>query len=411
VIDRNSSNRRCVPRPPALLLAAGTLLIAAATSALAADVPSIRMVPPGDRRAAFEVVGADPAALEALSRRPPGPDEWPAIFAVATVATDAAGAGDRPNMLGKYEVGPGTLRFRPRFPLEPGVVYRASFDPTRIPGLARVEAKGGTSSTSVAAEFVLPRKDEAPTTRVAAVYPTRDLLPENQLKLYLHFSAPMGRGGAYGHVHLRGPDGKDLEIPLLELAEELWDPSGTRLTLLFDPGRIKTGLRPREELGPILVRGKSYAFVVDRDWPDAEGRPLAEGFRKAFRAGPPDDTCPDPATWALDVPTAGTRDPLTVTSPEPLDRALFERVVAVLGADGRPLAGEVAIDAGETRWRFTPQEPWRAGEYRVSASRDLEDLAGNRIGRPFEVDVFEKVERSTTSGSATVPFRIGPAGR
>src|SRR5262249_5583071 len=155
------------------------------------------------------------------------------------------------------------------------------------------------------------------------VYPTRDRLPENQLKFYLHFSAPMSRGEAYDRVRLLDDKGKLVEKPFLELAEELWDDSGTRFTLFFDPGRIKRGLKPREIYGPALEEGKSYTFVVDRGWPDAEGNPLKAEFRKSFRVGPPDDTQPDVANWKLTPPSPGTDAPLTVTFPEPLDHAML----------------------------------------------------------------------------------------
>jgi hypothetical protein len=286
------------------------------------------------------------------------------------------------------------------------MVYRARFDPARLPGAQ--ESGGGLGVMT--AEFVLPKKAARPTTTVTAIYPTRDTLPENLLKLYLQFSAPMGRGEAYGHLHLRDASGQDLDLPFLELAEELWDPTGTRLTVLFDPGRIKTGLKPREELGPVLREGETYTLVVDRGWHDAEGEPLASDAHKTFRVGPPDDTPPDPTTWMTTVPGAGTRDPLTLTSPEPLDRALFGRLPTVHDADGNVVPGAVAVEAEETRWRFTPDRPWVAGSYDVSVDKDLEDLAGNSIGRVFEVDVFEKVERRPTPQAVCLPFRIGEEG-
>src|SRR5207302_1594426 len=105
-------------------------------------------------------------------------------------------------------------------------------------------------------------KPQTPPTKLVQVYPTADVLPENQLKFYLHFSAPMSRGEAYRRVHLIGEDGKEVETPFLELEEELWDGEGTRFTLFFHPGRVKRGLKPREEVGPTLEEGKRYTLVV-----------------------------------------------------------------------------------------------------------------------------------------------------
>jgi hypothetical protein len=88
---------------------------------------------------------------------------------------------------------------------------------------------------------------------------------------------------------------------------------------------------------------------------------------------------------------------------------MLARVLAIHDANGHPVPGEIAVEDEETSWRLTPDRPWTAGGYRVSVSKDLEDLAGNSIGRPFEVDVFDKVERKSVPETVTLPFRIGPA--
>jgi hypothetical protein len=36
----------------------------------------------------------------------------------------------------------------------------------------------------------------------------------------------------------------------------------------------------------------------------------------------------------------------------------------------------------------------------------IEDLAGNNIGKPFDVDLFERVERRMTNASVTLPFIV-----
>src|SRR5690606_23802877 len=149
--------------------------------------------------------------------------------------------------------------------------------------------------------------------------------------------------------------------PFLELGEELWDPTGTRFTLFFDPGRIKRGLKPREEAGPALEEGKSYTLVIRATWADAQGEPLAREFRKTFRVGPPDDVQPRLANWRLLPPIAGTRQPLELRFPEPMDHAMLERVLQVTDAGGRPVTGKIAVSEGETCWRFIPERPWRAG--------------------------------------------------
>lgn len=216
----------------------------------------------------------------------------------------------------------------------------------------------------------------------------------------------MSRGEAYRRIRLLDEAGGTIELPFLEIDQELWDPDGKRLTLLFDPGRVKRDLLPNQEVGPPLQAGRGYTLVVDPAWPDALGRPLASEGRKSFRVGPPDHTPPRTSDWRVAPPRAGTRDPLVVTFPEPLDRALLERVVEIWDGAGTPVPGEIAIDAGETRFRLTPRAPWKPGDYTLRAATILEDLAGNSLGRAFEVDVFERVEDRFLEVSANLHFQI-----
>jgi hypothetical protein len=339
-----------------------------------------------------DVVDLAAADLEALGRLKQTPEQWAKRFAVYV---DRPGAKDRdaqPALLGSYHVEAGVLRFKPRFPLAKGVRYRVVFRPA---------AKG----EPVEVVLALPKPAKEPT-RLTHVYPSRDALPENQLKFYLHFSAPMGRGEAYRRVHLLDERGKEVERPFLELDQELWDRDGRRFTLFFHPGRIKRGLRPREEEGPTLEEGKRYTLVIDRAWGDADGDPLKETYRKSFRALAPDDTPPDPKDWKLQAPAAGTRAPLAVTFPEPLDHGLLQHSLWVTDAAGRKVAGTVSVGAEETRWELAPEKAWAAGKYHLVADTQLEDLAGNSVGRPFEVDVFRPVQRAIKSETVRLPFEV-----
>jgi hypothetical protein len=301
--------------------------------------------------------------------------------------------GGLPPLLGAVSREGEALVFRPRFPLRPGMRYRAVYrDPSRVDPVVEV--------------FRVPDPLPAPTTVLEHVFPSPDVLPENLLKLYLAFSAPMSRGEASRRVRLLDENGQTVELPFLEIDQELWDVEGRRLTLLFDPGRVKRDLLPNQEVGTPLRAGATYTLVVDREWPDAHGNPLAREGRKTFRVGPPDHAPPRTADWRLAPPRAHTRDPLTVRFPEPLDRALLERVLEVVDGSGSTVPGSVAVESQETRWLFTPRDPWRAGDYRLRVATILEDLAGNSLGRPFEVDVFERVEDRVLNVTESVGFRI-----
>lgn len=294
-------------------------------------------------------------------------------------------AGSETPILGEQRRENDALIFVPRFPLRPGLEYRAVLD---------------DSAGAREAAFRLPPPPDTPPTTVRAVFPSADRLPENLLKFYVHFSAPMSRGDAYRHVRLLDAAGKPVELPFLEIGEELWDPSSTRLTLLFDPGRIKRGLKPREDSGPTLEEGKSYTLVVDPAWPDASGKPLAAGHRKTFAAVPPDDVQPDPKRWTLSC----APEALTVAFEEPLDEAMLHRSLVVLDPQGKAVEGRIEIDRGETRWRFRPAKPWGPGTHALRVDAVLEDRCGNSLERPFEVDIVRPVERRIETRVVSIPF-------
>ncbi len=297
-------------------------------------------------------------------------------------------AGSSVPLLGSCRAENGALVFQPRFPLQPGVRYEAEFKPANI--------------TDV---FEIPRRQEGPATRVQHVFPSASVLPENQLKFYLHFSAAMSRGEAYRRIHLLDDAGNPISLPFLELDEELWDPTGKRLTLFFDPGRVKRDLQPNREAGTPLQEGKGYTLVIDREWADASGNALAESFRKTFRVGPPDHAPPDPKHWRL-TPPGGSSEPVTIEFPEPMDRALLDSLMEVSDRRGNAVAGSIEVDREERRWRFTPGAPWQPGDYSVLVGTIIEDLAGNTINKPFEVDVFERVEARIYRETVSLPFRI-----
>jgi hypothetical protein len=365
--------------------------------------PSIRWeLDPSGRASAVSVLGLEPESLAALRGARWPADRWPVLLSV-TIDEEAARKADRPSMLGSYRVDGEVLRFTPRYPFDRGRRYRATLRPSNIPGVP-----GGSAEFS---SVHLEPKPARPSTVVTRVTPSSDRLPENLLKFYLHFSSPMGRGEVYDRVRLLKDDGKAVDAPFLRLGEELWDPTGTRLTLLIDPGRIKRGLKPREEFGPVLEAGRTYSLVIDPAWRDAEGDPLGAEYRKTFRAGPEDETQPDPKTWTIHRPGASTRDPLTLAFPEALDSALLESALILVDARGQEVDGRVELEAGEARWRFTPDAPWVAGDYQLLVDDELEDQVGNSIRRRFEVDVQRDTPVRPESRVIRLPIAIRGPGR
>jgi hypothetical protein len=345
---------------------AGALLLALIASAAG---QSIQLVD-----GAFKIAGW---------RADPSKKDWSAIFAIY------AGVGDVPQMLGTYSVDAGVLQFHPRFPLAPGMRYRAVFRPP--------------AGSLVEASFDGPKRSDQASTRVERLFPSASVLPSNVLKLYIIFSAPMSRGEAWKRVHLLDEGGHLIKGAFLEIDQELWDPEFRRLTVLFDPGRIKRDLAPNLQMGVPIVEGRRYAIAIDREFLDARGVPLADAFRKPFVGGPVDHIPPDPARWHITAPQAGSRNPLLVQFPKPLDYALLQRTLGVIDSAG-PVPGIIALAHQERDWIFTPVRPWKTGEYRLAINTTLEDLAGNRVGRAF--DRNEGDRRFAPEGKVFLPFEV-----
>jgi hypothetical protein len=179
----------------------------------------------------------------------------------------------------------------------------------------------------------------------------------------------------------------------------------TRLTLFIDPGRIKRGVKPHEDVGAVFEAGKTYTLSIAPSWRDAAGQPLQAGFSKTYRIVAADRTSPDTARWKVRAPRAGTRDPLQVEFDEPMDRALALRLIGVM-APGRSVTGEAALGDGERLWSFVPSQPWRSGAHRLMVATTIEDLAGNNIGKAFDVDMAAGAERGLSAEKAVVPFEI-----
>ena len=423
--QKTITNWQCRIRGRGGRLAAAVLLLALAGCSAQTDVDrstpaaaSASVVPRGetrielvptsdDGRLGFAVSGLSAEELVLLGRLEA--EKLAGVLRVYAASELAA----PPPILGEAKIAEKSLQFTPRYDLQPGLRYRAVFDRAALHGNSNTPA-GSDSPDQQTAEFEIHADATAEPTVVTQTFPTTNQLPENQLKFYIHFSAPMGRGEAYRHIHLYDAGGKEVEAAFLELTEELWDRDLRRFTLLCDPGRVKQELKPREELGPVLQRGKSYRLVIDRDWRDARGNPLAAGREKTFDVLPAVSTPIDSKSWQIEPPEAGSQQPVVVRFTAPLDHALLERVVGIRDASGTVISGTISISEQETCWEFTPEVSWKAGEYQLVAATTLEDLAGNSIGRAFEVDVTQPAEvaRNSPAGNGTIsiPFRILAAG-
>ena len=165
----------------------------------------------------------------------------------------------------------------------------------------------------------------------------------------------MQKGEAWTHIHLLDAAGKPVELPFLEIDQELWNPDHTRLTVLFDPGRIKRGVRPLVEVGPSIQQGKTL-HPGDRSrvarWPRRAARRAVSQAVRRRTARPRADRIRRSGASRRRAPEASTR--WCVEFPEPLDYAMLQHAITVRG-----VAGKVEVTRGEMEWRFTPDQPWK----------------------------------------------------
>lgn len=244
--------------------------------------------------------------------------------------------------------------------------------------------EGSAYELAVAGETLrvaLPAPD-ATTPRLVSFAPSQAVIPANTLRLYLHFSEPMARGQLREIVSLATADGAPVTNPFLSLEAELWDPSQTRATLLLDPGRIKQGVGPNVAGGAPLQEGQSYRLTVSPKMRSAAGRQLGSPVSVAFPVGPPERRAIAPETWEILPPTSGTHAPLSLAFDRIMDNGAALRLITLQGPDGQPVQGQITSDGGG--WSLIPEQSWQAGRYSIVADPELEDVAGNTIGAPFD---------------------------
>jgi len=292
----------------------------------------------------------------------------------------------RPAMAGEWSTSGQSAVFAPKYPLKPGLKYR-------------VLGAGKLLEVQVPPTF----PDKA--TAVTHIYPTATELPENVLRFYIAFNRPMPRGDVYQHVSLYTESGKKDVQPFVELDAELWNADQTLLTLLIDPGRIKKEVKPRIDLGPVFRQGTRYTMVVSGTWPTLDGTPLGKDIRKPISVVAPVAEGIDPKAWKVSAP-ADEASPLTVAFDRTMDHPILLRALTVLRPDGKPVAGKAETTNDDRGWSFRPTARWAPGTYNLRVDTILEDVSGNRLGRPFEIDLARPAPKEVKE-MVDLPFTVG----
>ncbi|MDH4090768.1 MAG: hypothetical protein OEV74_13690 [Cyclobacteriaceae bacterium] len=276
---------------------------------------------------------------------------------------------DQPAILGDVHILDDAVEFEPLIPFTPGLTYDV-----RLAGASF-------------AKIEIPLADMSDPPVLSAIYPTSDTLPRNLLKIYLEFSRPMQEGQSLKNLVLLKNGMDTVPAVFLDLKPELWNTERTILTLWLDPGRIKRDLQPNQRFGEPLERETAYRLVVVSDWKDTRGIRLKQHNYKDFFVSVRDSLSPDPETWTIGAPAAGTRNALIVDFHERLDAVLCREAIRITDADGNSLSGVIELSAEESIYNFTPEMPWARGTFNLQCEARLEDLAGNNLNRPFDRDL------------------------
>jgi hypothetical protein len=231
---------------------------------------------------------------------------------------------------------------------------------------------------------------ESSTPRVVLVQPSGPQIPANLLRISIQFASQV-EGPVLPGISLLHADGRKIQEPFLE--QELWSPEGNVLTILLHPGRVKSGLRARAEMGPILLAGEEVSLVLD-------GMTI-----ERWRVGSADESGPVISAWKISVVRADSKQPLVVKLDEPIDGRDAD-YLAIADARGHRVAGRARLTFGESSWTFAPSAPWRAGTYNLVVRGTLEDPAGNRLGGRFETSIYSP---HAPAADAAIPFTVASA--
>ncbi len=271
-----------------------------------------------------------------------------------------------PAVQGRFTMVDNSLIFKPFFPFEKGLPYV-------------VKINTGMEHEPALIPFLIGEKNIVNQAKVLSIFPTSDLLPENVLRFYIYFQTPMKQEEALQHIKLIDKDGNVDNHAFMKFKEELWSIDGKRLTILFDPGRIKRGVSTNMVQGPALEDGHQYKLRIANEWQDVYGQQLVdvevkdimvvEAYRDKIVVG----------DWVLDSPQYNTLDKLTIVFDRIMDHALIQTMVQVRDENQNLVNGHWEILESQKIMQFIPNNKWKIGNYAIRFDTRIEDVAGNNL--------------------------------
>ena len=284
------------------------------------------------------------------------------------------------------------LVFAPYFPFERGMTY-----------VVRTK-QADTDSNYSYHSFQPGKKQAVEKAAVLSIYPTADELPENLLRFYFYFHTPMKKGQALDHIRLTDAAGNVDKRAFMEFKQELWSPDGKRLTILFDPGRIKRGVSTNMELGPALTEGKQYHLSISAAWQDVYGQALSVETKKEFVVGKAYRQAINVHEWEIHTPEANSLEALGLQADRIMDHALVQSMIRIKDGENNLIAGHWEVSEQEQLILFIPDQQWQKGMYQMIIDSRLEDVAGNNLLNLL--DQKETMEESQGDIQQLIDFKL-----
>ncbi len=202
----------------------------------------------------------------------------------------------------------------------------------------------------------------------------------------------------------RGGDGSEGGVPAARRRSLERRPHAIHGVLRSRPREVAASGRTSSSAARFTPAGSTPSWLTPPGPMRTAGRSRrSSGMRSR---PPPQKNGRQPADWKIATPPASARRTHSSShSPGASIAACFSARSACQPAAGTASRRHDCNRRRRTVWRFTPSAPWRPGEHELVVLSILEDPAGNRVGRAFEIEMFQKplanpVER------VTVPFMI-----
>jgi hypothetical protein len=267
---------------------------------------------------------------------------------------------------GRFICNAGNLIFTPYYPFEKGLTYT-------------VRTKHLDTDVYSYRTFILETSEKHDVAELLQIYPSADMLPENLLRFYFYFSTPMKKGEVLKHICLIDSSGIEDMHAFMQFKQELWSPDGKRLTLLFDPGRIKRGVSTNAELGPALLEGNTYQLVISGEWQDVYGQKLGTIEMKTFKVGEAYRNAINIDNWSVNAPMTMSKQALRIQFDRIMDYALLQSMIRIQNQEKNEITGHWEILEQEQSIQFIPEKKWQKGNYNIVFDRRLEDITGNNL--------------------------------